>query len=192
MRDRSEIRVAGFGGQGVILAGHLTGKAAAIYDGLEACVSQAYGPEARGGACHADVVISGGEILYPVVTSPDILMIMSQEAFDRYGRGERKSGAVVILEEDLVTAEGDFYRVPATRIAEDLGTRLGANTAMLGAMVAITGALSRQAVESSIRNTVKPRFVEYNLKVFDRGFEFGRSLINRREQPAERHRGEVK
>src|SRR3990170_4993194 len=82
---RQEVRLAGFGGQGIILAGYVLGKAAALYDGKNAILTQSYGPEARGGACSAELVISDEPIDYPLLSQPDFLVCMSQEAFSKYG-----------------------------------------------------------------------------------------------------------
>src|SRR3990170_861458 len=97
---RQEVRLGGFGGQGIILAGYMLGKAAALYDGKEAVFTQAYGPEARGGACSADLVISDEPIGYPMVSRPDLLVLMSQEAFTKYGSAVAE-GAQLIVDTDL-------------------------------------------------------------------------------------------
>ncbi|MGD8331162.1 MAG: 2-oxoacid:acceptor oxidoreductase family protein, partial [Acidobacteriota bacterium] len=96
-----EIRVSGLGGQGVILAGYIIGKAASIYDGKEATMAQAYGPEARGSACSSQVIISGATIHYPYVTEPGVLVCMSQEAQDKFAK-EVKPGGIVLIDETLV------------------------------------------------------------------------------------------
>lgn len=179
--ERWEIRIAGFGGQGIVLMGYLIGKAAALFDRLESCVSQSYGPEARGGTCRADVVISAKAVHYPMVTRPDVLILMSQEAFSKYGTTAQKD-ALVLVDADLVKEGGSHWKVPATRIAEELGSRLGANTVMLGALAALKGLVSISALEDSIRTTVRPRFVDYNLKAFAGGVDCGRRLAE--ERPA--------
>ena len=99
--SKTEIRLAGFGGQGIVLAGSILGKAAALYEDLNAVFTQSYGPEARGGACSADVVLSTGPIYYPKVSTPQILVIMSEEAKNTYGAGIT-SGMTVIVDQDLV------------------------------------------------------------------------------------------
>src|SRR3972149_10233566 len=93
---RQEVRLGGFGGQGIILAGYMLGKAAALYDGKEAVFTQAYGPEARGGACSADLVISDEPIGYPMVSRPELLVLMSQEAFTKYGSAGGAGGQLVL------------------------------------------------------------------------------------------------
>src|SRR3990170_2491678 len=122
---REEIRLAGFGGQGVVLAGYILGKAIAIYDGKNAIFTQSYGPEARGGACSAELVISDEEIDYPLISRPQVLVLLSQEAFQKYGPLVNEGG-IVVIDSHLVhtTTEGKrVYRIPFTRMAEELGNR---------------------------------------------------------------------
>jgi len=171
---RSEVRLAGFGGQGIILAGYILGKAAALYDGKEAVFTQSYGPEARGGACAAAVIVSDEPIDYPLVTRPDCLVLMSQEAFTTYGPLVNE-GCIVIMDGDLVdtTTEGErIHRVPFTRLAEELGNRIVANMVMLGALTAATGVVGREAMEESIRTSVRERTVPLNLKAFAAGYDY--------------------
>jgi len=164
---RQEVRLGGFGGQGIILAGYMLGKAAALYDGKEAVFTQAYGPEARGGACSADLVISDEVIDYPMVSRPSLLVLMSQEAFTKYGSAVAE-GAQLIVDSDLVesaTGKEWLLHIPATRLAAELGNRMVANVIMLGLV-------SRGALEEAIRTTVKPALQELNLKAFACGFEY--------------------
>jgi len=171
---RHEIRVAGYGGQGVILAGLLIGKAAALYDGKEAAFTQSYGPEARGGASCANIVISNEPIDYPMVTHPDHFVVMFQEAYERYHYTLIKDG-VLLIESDLVKPspnEGPYRGIPATRIAEELSRRIVANVIMVGFFCGATGLVSREAAEEAIRTTAPPRVVDLNLRAFARGYEY--------------------
>jgi 2-oxoglutarate ferredoxin oxidoreductase subunit gamma len=171
---RHEIRVAGFGGQGMMLAGLLIGKAAALYDGKEAVLSQSYGPEARGGASNADVIIDDDPIDYPLVTRPDHFVAMFQEAYERYRPDLVKDG-ILLIESDLVRPlpdEGPYRGIPATRIAEELGRRIVANVVMVGFFSGATGLISPQAGEQAIRNTLRPRLVDLNLKAFNAGYDY--------------------
>ncbi len=171
---RQEVRLAGFGGQGIILAGYILGKAAALYDGKNAIFTQSYGPEARGGACAAELIIADELIDYPMVSNPRLLMLMSQEAFSKYGSAVAE-GAQLIADTDLVeSASGkDWLRhIPATRLAQELGNRMVANVIMLGFLCAITGVVSREALEESVRTTVRPALVELNLRAFQTGFDY--------------------
>src|SRR5215813_14988347 len=132
----SEIRIAGFGGQGVILSAVVLGKAASIYENGFATMTQNFGPEARGGACSAQLVLSDKPVLYPYVTRPDVLVVMSQEAYVKFG-SELKDGGTLLIERDLVRvtdlpANTKIYSVPATRLAEELGKRMVLNIVMVG------------------------------------------------------------
>jgi len=169
---RQEIQLAGFGGQGIILAGHILGKAAALYDGKNAILTQSYGPEARGGACAAELVISDEPIDYPLVTQPQIVVCMSQEAFSKYGAAAAE-GAQLIVDSDLVESvsrKGWLRHVPATRLASDMGSRIAANMVMLGFLCGVTAVVSRPALEEAIRTTVRPSLAELNLRAFACGY----------------------
>ena len=131
---RQEITITGFGGQGIVLAGRILGKAAVLGDHKQSTLVQSYGPEARGGACSAQVIISEGTIHYPYVRHPDILVSMSQTGFDKF-IGQLKEGGTVLIDQDLVQPrglEGDVFPIPATRIAEELGRKMMANIIMFG------------------------------------------------------------
>src|SRR5579863_3038001 len=132
----TEIRIAGFGGQGVILSAIVIGKAGCIYQAGYSTMTQNFGPEARGGACSAQVILSDDPILYPYVTRPDILVVMSQEAYTLFSPQISPHG-ILVIEEDLVRI-GDLppgvrvYSIPATRIAEELGKKMVLNIVMVG------------------------------------------------------------
>jgi 2-oxoglutarate ferredoxin oxidoreductase subunit gamma len=173
----TEIRVAGFGGQGVILSAILLGKAASIYQGAYATMTQNFGPEARGGACSAQLVLSDSPILYPYVTRPDILVVMSQEAYVRFVP-ELKDGGTLIIEQDLVRVSDlnkdiQVYSIPATRIAEELGKRMVLNSVMVGFFTAVTRLLDPAAVSKAVADSVPRSFLDLNLKAFQKGLEFG-------------------
>lgn len=170
---RTEIRISGFGGQGVALAGYIIGKAASLYQGLEAAMTQAYGPEARGGASSSDIVVADRPIDYPFVQRADILITLSQEAYARF-KPEAKPEAVVIIDSGLVTPSADDnpLEIPATQLAEELGRRIVANVVMLGYFTAATGLLKRQAVEKAIETSVRARTLELNLQAFSVGYEY--------------------
>jgi 2-oxoglutarate ferredoxin oxidoreductase subunit gamma len=177
----TEIRVAGFGGQGVILSAIVLGKAASIYDNGFATMTQNFGPEARGGACSAQLILSDKPVLYPYVTQPDIMVVMSQEAYNRFAP-ELKEGGLLIVEEDLVRVSNlnhdkKVYSIPATRIAEELGKRMVLNSVMVGFFTAVTKLLSADAVRKSVADSVPPSFRELNLKAFERGFEYGNTAL---------------
>ena len=177
----TEIRIAGFGGQGVILSAILLGKAASIYENGFATMTQNFGPEARGGACSAQLVVSDSPVLYPYITQPDIMVIMSQEAYTRFA-DELKPGGVLIVEEDLVrvsnmSRDKQVYCIPATRFAEELGKRMVLNSVMVGFFTAVTKLLSADAVRKSVADSVPPAFRELNLKAFEKGFGYGMTAL---------------
>ncbi len=172
---KQEIRICGFGGQGVVLAGHVLGKAAAAYDGLTAILTQSYGPEARGGAARTEVVISDRAIGYPRIVSADILVAMSQEAFRKFKDDIREHG-IVIVDPDLVIeheVERKTYLVPSTRIAEELGNKITANVVMVGALTSITEVVTRDAMMQSVLETVPARFKDLNRRALEAGFRAG-------------------
>ncbi len=185
----TEIRIAGFGGQGVILATHILGRAAAVHENRYATMTQSYGPEARGGAASAALIVSDEPVLFPYVAHPDILVVMSQEAYTRF-TPTVKEGGYLLVEEDLVrldhTAQGlKIYGIPATRFAEELGKKMVLNVIMTGFLCAITGAVSAEAARKSVEESVPARFRELNLQAFDKGFEHGRLLLERGPQKLE-------
>jgi 2-oxoglutarate ferredoxin oxidoreductase subunit gamma len=178
---RLEIRFAGFGGQGIIKSGIITAAAACIHGGKEAVQTQSYGPESRGGACKSEVVISEEEIDFPKVVEPDILVVMSQHAYNDYA-DDVKSGGIVILDPDMIPREKEMkntkiFHVPATKIAEELGRRIVANIVMLGAFVAITRALDENAIKESIKENIPKGTEELNLTAFQKGYDYGKNLV---------------
>jgi 2-oxoglutarate ferredoxin oxidoreductase subunit gamma len=173
----TEIRIAGFGGQGVILSAIVIGKSASIFQGGYATMTQSFGPEARGGACSAQVIISDNPVLYPYVSKPDILVLMSQEAYTRF-LPEIKDNGILIVEQDLVRlsdikAGVRVFSVPATRFAEELGKRMVLNSVMVGFFAAVTHLLDADALRRAVADSVPASFRELNLKAFDKGFEYG-------------------
>ena len=186
----TEIRIAGFGGQGVILSAIVLGKAASIFQGAFATMTQNFGPEAGGGACSAQLVLSDSPILYPYVTHPDIMVIMSQEAYVRFAP-ELKDGGILIIEQDLVRVSSDLskeikvYSVPATRIAEELGKRMVLNSVMVGFFTAVTQLLDPDAVRKAVADSVPPSSRELNLKAFEKGLEYGITALTNAPSPAD-------
>jgi 2-oxoglutarate ferredoxin oxidoreductase subunit gamma len=169
-----EIRLSGFGGQGLGLAGFLLGKALSLYDGKEAVMTQAYGPEARGGASSSNVVVSDTRVDYPFVQRPDVLVAMSQEAYTKF-RPTVKLEGLVIVDADLVTPMEDDapLAIPATRLAEDLGRRIVANVIMLGYFTQVTKIVSREAMEQALEDTLSSKILPLNLEAFSAGYSFG-------------------
>jgi 2-oxoglutarate ferredoxin oxidoreductase subunit gamma len=177
---RREVRFAGFGGQGIALAGYIVGKAATVFDGKHAVLRQSYGPESRGGASAAEVIVSDEPIDYPDLINPKCLVLMSREALHKFA-GALTPGGTIILDSDLAEDEGlsrdhPIYKIPATRLADELGRRIVANMVMLGFFTAVTGMVGREAVEEAIRTTVRPRTIDLNLKAFATGYAAGVGL----------------
>jgi 2-oxoglutarate ferredoxin oxidoreductase subunit gamma len=170
---RHEVRFSGFGGQGIILAAVILGRAAVMYDNKHAVQTQVYGPEARGGASMSAVIIDDEPVLYPKVTTPDIYVIMSQEGFEKYG--EAAGGeAEMLVDSTLVHSRPAcrYIEIPATREArETLGRDIVANIIMLGALVAATGIVSRESIEKAILDSVPKGTESLNVKAMKRGFE---------------------
>ena len=173
----TEIRIAGFGGQGVILSAIVIGKGGCIYEKGYSTMTQNFGPEARGGACSAQVILSDSPVLYPYVTRPDILVVMSQEAYTLFNP-QLKDDGILIIEEDLVRigehpASTRVYSIPATRIAEELGKKMVLNIVMVGFFGAVTGVLDPDALRNAVAASVPEAYRDLNLKAFNRGFDYG-------------------
>lgn len=175
MKKRTEVKICGFGGQGIVLSGYILGKAASLHDGKEAVLTQSYGPEARGGACSADVVISEVKVDYPYLKGIDVLVVMSQEAYSTYCKELDKNG-MMLIDEDLVEPDEldesiELHKIPATRIAEELGNKIVANIVMVGFLAAVTGLVSKDAMKKAILATVPMGTQELNERAFDKGYE---------------------
>jgi 2-oxoglutarate ferredoxin oxidoreductase subunit gamma len=182
MVPRTEVQLGGFGGQGVISAGRIIGQAAALYDKLEACFTQSYGPEARGGAAGSQVIISTDPIHHPHLIEPTSMIIMSQGAYNKYVPS-LATGGMLVIDDQLVNLPENHrsdiktYGIPATQIAEQAGSSRAANTVMLGFWSAIVGVVSRDAIRQSVAESVPAKMLEMNLKVFDLGYEKGLEMI---------------
>ena len=169
---RYEVRLAGTGGQGAILAGIMLAEAA-IRDGKNAVQTQSYGPEARGGASRSEIVISAGEIDYPEVIEPDIALCMSQEACDRYS-GQLRRGGLLILDTDHVNRAPTTraVQIPLTSLAREATDRaITANVVALGLLTALTGIVSRESLEKSVRAQAPKGTEEINLKALAAGYK---------------------
>jgi 2-oxoglutarate ferredoxin oxidoreductase subunit gamma len=174
---RVEIKIGGFGGQGIILSGIIIGKAAALFDEKAATMTQSFGPEARGSACSAQVIISDEEILYPYVLRPDVLVVLSQEAFDRFAP-EMKPDGLLIYEKDLVRTRGPAegartFGVPATRIAGEIGRAVVVNIVMCGFVCAVAGVPSFDALRRAMIDSVPHGTVPLNTAALERGYAYG-------------------
>ena len=184
----SEIRIAGFGGQGMVLAGMVIGNAATLHDGNYVTLTQSFGPEARGSTCSVQLIVSPEPILYPYLVKPDILVVMSQDANQKYGR-DLKPGGITLYEQDLLQPEKlnhgtRSYGIPATRFAEELGRKMVLNMVMVGFVTAITGVASPDAVRKAIQTSVPKGTERLNLSAFEKGHEYGKSLLEAELAPA--------
>jgi 2-oxoglutarate ferredoxin oxidoreductase subunit gamma len=182
MATQIEIRFSGYGGQGVIKSGYIVGKAASIFDNKHATMTQSFGPEARGSACSAQLLVSEDRILYPYLTRPQILVAMSREAYDKFEPDLDENG-ILIVDEDLVKPRPPrgkikIFSVPATRIAEQLGNRIVANIVMLGFFTAVTNVVSYQAMKDAIPGSVPDKALPLNLKAFEEGYQYGKKLLS--------------
>ena len=172
MDERVEIRLAGAGGQGLILAGLILAEAAVIYDGKNACQTQSYGPEARGGASKSEVVIDNDEIDYPKVIAADVLLAMSQEAVDKYCDNLKPDGLLIVdsVHVQRVSARRAI-KAPITQIAEDTtGRSITANMVGLGLLVGLTQVVSREALEAAVADRAPKGTVDINLRAMAAGF----------------------
>lgn len=186
VNGKKEILVTGFGGQGIVLLGKILGAAAAIGDHKESTLIQAYGPESRGGACSAQVMISDGVIYYPFVRKPDVLAAMSQAGWDKY-IGSAKEDTVLLVDQDLVKAKSgreDVFAIPATRLAEEMGKKMMANIIMLGFIVAVSRVVTVDAARKAVTKSVPKGTEDANLSAFNKGYDFGLAVLKGREKKA--------
>lgn len=173
-RSRTEIRITGFGGQGVVLAGHIIGRACAVHGGRHATMIQSFGPEARGSSCSTTLAVSDAEVLYPYIGRPDILVVMSADGYERFA-DELADDGVLIFERDLVEPRSkpnqSAFGVASTRIAEELGRAIVQNIVMVGFFAAATGLVSREAMRQAVEESVPEGTEPLNLRAFDAGWE---------------------
>ena len=168
MSERTEIRITGFGGQGVVLAAYIIGRAC-IHSGRHATMIQSFGPEARGASCSATLVVSANEVLYPYIQRTDVLVAMSGEGYEKF-RGELRPEGTLIYESDLVhPREEHAFGVPSTRIAEELKKPLVQNIVMLGFVTAVTNIVAIDEMRDAVRKSVPPGTEDINLRAFDAG-----------------------
>ena len=174
-----EIVITGFGGQGIILSGNILGKAATLFEDKNATLIQSYGPEARGGACAAQVIVSDTGIEYPYVEHPDVLVCMSQEGFDT-NIGRLSPRGMLFTDSDLIKLDRgkvpkgvSIRAIPATAWAEEMGVRMMANIIMLGFVAAVSGLVSHEALKQAVLASVPKGTEDKNLAGLERGFQHG-------------------
>lgn len=175
---RKEIRICGIGGQGVILAGFIIGKAASVHMNYHAVHSEAFGPEARGGLVKSEVIISEKKIDYHRSIAVDLLVLMTEKSWDSCFV-DFKEDTKVLLDPDLVTKTphiGKIYPVRAQKIAEDLGNKIVTNIVMVGAITYILGFLDESAVRSAVLGVVPPAYRDMNLNAFQQGLNAAKAI----------------
>jgi 2-oxoglutarate ferredoxin oxidoreductase subunit gamma len=173
---RTEFRIAGTGGMGVVLAGVILGHAAVVHGGLESVQTQSYGSEARGTAAKSEVIISDEQIRYPKVREADYSVLMSQKAFEMYLQGAKKGG-VLLIDPDLVDPKEamdnfEIISVPAMKTADDMGLRLVSNMVMLGALVKKSGVFPVKALEKALKDLVKSNALQLDIDAVRAGIGF--------------------
>ena len=183
---RFEVRIGGFGGQGVVTMAVVAGETASLYDKKYVVQTQSYGPEARGGASKSEIVISDEEVDYPKVQTPDVFVVLSRAAYLEYVHGLKEDG-ILIIDEDLVKVESNLpktmkaYKIPATRIAdEEVGSKQATNVVMLGAFAVITKMLSIKGLKARIEEKW-PRFVKTNMLALELGMKAGEKALTNAE-----------
>lgn len=182
MAPRTEIRLAGEGGQGMILAGVILAEAASIYDRKMAVQTQSYGPEARGGASKSEVVIADGEIDHPEVLAADVVVTLSQEAYEKYAAGVKPGGLLIVDDEKVHQIRAvEAIKIPISRLAfETTGKTITANTVALGVLVGLTGVVSRQAIEKAVTARAPHGTEEMNRKALEAGFAAAEKVKGRK------------
>lgn len=178
----AEVRFAGYGGQGIIRSGIIAGRAASIHDTKHATMSQSFGPEARGGACSSQLVVSEFKVLYPYVTKSDVLVAMSQEGYEKF-EPELKDNGMLLYDVDLVKLRPKrgtivLYGIPATRFAEELGRKIIANVVMLGFFTAIANVVTYDSMTKAVPESVPEKAIDLNLQAFEKGYLYGKEQIS--------------
>lgn len=174
MPKKTEIRFGGSGGQGVVLAAQILGKAA-VLDGKNVLQTQAYGAEARGSLAKSEVIISDSKIGFPAVRKPDVLVAMNQDALNTLMK-DIKQGGTLIVDISNITAVPEtsaaVYKMPITETAKKMfGEILYANMIMLGVFTKITKLVTLKSVEEAIRTSVSAKTIETNVKAFEKGLQ---------------------
>lgn len=170
---RFEIRVAGFGGQGVVTIGKVLGSAFTIYEEVNSVNTRSYGPESRGGACRSEVVVSRSEIHYPSVRKADVLIALSQPALDKYIQDLKEDGILLIDPNSVKDMPKNLlcYAVPAMEIAQSVGNIKFQNSAVLGALAALLESmLKKESLILAVSENVPPKTLEKNLEAFEKGW----------------------
>jgi len=167
-----EVRISGLGGQGVVLAGQILGRAN-VYNGKNAVQTQSYGAEARGSAAKSEVIISDGKIGFPIVRKCDILVAMSQEAIEKNIKDLKENGILLVdssTVKEIPQTKARIFKIPATEIAEKMfEAKIYANMIMLGALTNVTKIANEKTFIKTIKETISKEVVEKNLRAYKKG-----------------------
>jgi 2-oxoglutarate ferredoxin oxidoreductase subunit gamma len=177
MAEHKEIRLAGFGGQGIILSGILLAEAAGVYDGLYAAQTQSYGPEARGGVSRADVIISDEPIDYPKTRSLDVFLALTTESLEKYLGDVKEDGTVIVDSSQMSNLPQDdrLIALPIQEaVLEKIGKQVVTNVACLSVIQALTGVVSLEALKKAVQDRVPKKFLEMNLQAIEVGQELAK------------------
>jgi 2-oxoglutarate ferredoxin oxidoreductase subunit gamma len=170
-----EIRIAGFGGQGIVLLGNIMGKAASIYSHCYAALTQSYGPESRGGSCRAELIISDQPIEYPYIANPEIQVVLSQEAYSEFGSISPK-GTLLIVDTELVKIDNPpaarLLSIPASRMAQEMGRPVVANIIMLGFLAQNSDVVTAEALKKAVKDFIPQGSEDFNMKAFESGYTY--------------------
>lgn len=175
---RSELRLRGVGGQGIITMGYVIGRAATLYDRREVCMTEFYGPEITGGFAKTDLIIQDEPIDYPIVDHPDVFVVMSNDAWLADG-GSLREGGMVIYDTDFVNMENptdNMIGIPAMKEALKLGRKVVANVILMGALQEITGVVTKESLEKALLDRVPKGTEELNLSALHKGYELGKGI----------------
>jgi 2-oxoglutarate ferredoxin oxidoreductase subunit gamma len=186
--SRFEVRIAGLGGQGIVTAGVMIGRAASVFGGKNVTLAQSYGPESRGGASKVEVIVSDEKINYPRLRKPSLVAVMSQEAYQK-NISDLNGETIVIIDPDMIQEDelnhtARTYRVPATRIAERLGKKIVSNMVIVGAIIGLTNMVNTASVEKAIAKYTPRGTEQLNLTAFKNGYDFARGLLQEQKIPA--------
>ncbi len=179
--SETTIRFCGLGGQGIILSAVVLGTAAVEYGGKRGAQTQSYGAAARGGECKSDLILSDKEITSPIADKADILVVMSQQAYDRY-IDSLKSGGLLIIDPEMVTTlkernDVKSIEVPATKTAfEKIKNKITANMIMLGFLQDFAGLTSEENLKRAIKNLIPEKFLEADLKAVEEGIKISKNV----------------
>jgi 2-oxoglutarate ferredoxin oxidoreductase subunit gamma len=173
MPKKIEVRICGYGGQGVVLAGQILGKAA-VYDGKNALQTQSYGAEARGSLARSEVIISDSQIGFPAVRKCDVLVAMNQESLDKFLKDLKEDGTLIVDSTNVEivppATKAKTFKIPATEIAKKaFGESIYANMVMLGALTKITKMVTEKSMERAIKESVPEKTLKENLNAYRKG-----------------------